>query len=344
MSDHHLFTRHRRWLVLGLLLIAVLIPTTAAFADPPSPMLPASTEATIIRDLYTIVFWVAVGVFVIVEGLLVYSVIRFRRREPDEIPVQLHGSTPVEVAWTIAPAIIVAVLMLLTLRSMRDLYQIPQGTINVKVVGHQWWWEFQYPDLGITTANELHIPVGEMVKLELDGKAKGADVIHSFWVPELGGKTDVIPGHTNYTAIQATKAGVYHGQCAEFCGAQHALMRIKVIASPQAEFQQWVQAQQAAAAAPANDAARQGQQVFLRSACVGCHTIQGTAAQGTIGPNLTHFASRRTFAGASFENTPENLAAWIDNPPALKPGTLMPKVGLSQEEIQQVVAYLLSLK
>jgi cytochrome c oxidase subunit 2 len=319
---------------------ALLVPTSAAFAQPPSPLAPASTEADIIARLFTIVFWVAVGVFVIVEGLLVYSVIRFRRRHPDDLPVQLHGSTPVEIAWTVAPALIVAVLMLLTLRAMQDLYAMPQGTVNVQVVGHQWWWEFRYPDLGITTANELHIPVGEQVRLTLESP----DVVHSFWVPELGGKTDAIPGRPNHTTMQATVAGTYHGQCAEFCGAQHALMRIRVIASPQAEFQQWVQTQQAAPAAPAGDAATRGQQTFISSACIGCHTIEGTAAQGKIGPDLTHFASRRLFAGASFEITPENLTTWVDHPQTLKPEAQMPDTGLSPEQISDVVAYLLTLK
>lgn len=340
MSAQGHIVRRRRWLSVVLLAIALLIPTATAFAGPPSPLAPASTEATIIRDLYAIVFWIAVGVFVIVEGLLVYSVIRFRRQHPEEVPVQLHGSTPVEVAWTIAPAIIVAVLMLLTLRSMRTLYQIPSGTINVEVIGHQWWWEFRYPDLGITTANELHIPVGEMVRLRIES----VDVIHSFWVPELGGKTDAIPGRTNTTAIQAMKAGRYHGQCAEFCGAQHAQMRMEVVASPPEAFQQWVESQKVAAAVPSDEAAQRGQQAFMSSACIGCHTIAGTPAQGKIGPNLTHFASRRTFAGASFETTPQNLAAWIRDPQALKPGTLMPKVDLSEEQINDIVAYLLSLK
>ncbi len=329
-----------RWLpVIILLALAVLIPETAS-AQPPSPLSPASTEAKTIADLFTVVFWVALGVFVIVEGLLVYSVIRFRRRHPDEgMPVQIHGSTPVEVAWTIAPAIIVAVILLLTLRSMRTLYTPPSGTINVEVIGHQWWWEFRYPDLGIITANELHIPVGEPVSL----KVEAADVIHSFWVPELGGKTDAIPGHTNQAWIQATQAGVYKGQCAEFCGTEHALMRLEVIASPSEQFQQWVQGQQAPPAVPSGAAAR-GQQALVTGPCAGCHTIQGTAAQGQVGPNLTHFASRRTFAGASLENTPENLARWLNDPPALKPGTLMPRLGLSQETINDLVAYLESLK
>lgn len=329
-----------RWLpVIILLALAVLIPDRAS-AQPPSPLSPASTEARTIADLFTIVFWVALGVFVIVEGLLVYSVIRFRRRTADEdIPMQIHGSTPVEVAWTIAPAIIVAVILLLTLRSMRTLYTPPSGTINVEVIGHQWWWEFRYPDLGITTANELHIPVGEPVSLKIEA----ADVIHSFWVPELGGKTDAIPGHTNQAWIKATQAGVYKGQCAEFCGTEHALMRLEVVASPSEQFQQWVKGQQAPPAAPSGDAAR-GQQALVAGSCAGCHTIQGTAAQGQVGPNLTHFASRQTFAGASLENTPENLARWLNDPQALKPGTLMPKLGLSQETINDLVAYLESLK
>jgi cytochrome c oxidase subunit 2 len=169
-------------------------------------------------------------------------------------------------------------------------------------------------------------------------------VVHSFWVPELGGKTDVVPGHTNHTTMQATAPGTYHGQCAEFCGMEHALMRLEVVASPQAEFQQWAEGQRAAPAAPSGDAATRGQQTFMSSPCIGCHTIEGTAAQGKIGPNLSHLGSRRLFAGGSYETTPENLARWIDNPQDLKPGALMPDTGLSPEQIGDVVAYLLSLK
>lgn len=331
----------RRW--IAPLFVAVL--TACAFplavsAQSPSPLSPASPGAADISHLHTIVMLIAVVIFVIVEGLLVYSVFRFRRRDEAEVPRQVYGSVPVEIAWTVAPAIIVVILMILTLRTMRTVAEPPPGTRNVQVVGHQWWWEFRYPDPGIVTANELHVPVGEVIRFELES----ADVIHSFWVPQLAGKTDAIPGRQTRTWFRATQPGVYQGQCAEFCGREHAQMRFQVIVQSPSDFEAWAKQQAAGPVEVTDKLARQGKDIFFQSACVGCHTIQGTAAQGKTGPNLTHVGSRKTLAAGTIENTPENMARWIQNPDAVKPGVLMPNLHLSSDQVAALVAYLQSLK
>lgn len=302
---------------------------------------PATGNAREVTGLFYTIFYVALVIFVLVEGLLVYFVIRYQRRQKAELPEQIHGNTPVEIAWTLAPALVLAVVFVLTVRTMSavSITAQPPSSLNVRVVGHQWWWEYQYPDLNIVTANDLHIPVGEVVSVTLTSD----NVIHSFWVPELTGKTDVIPGHENKTWLRAETAGQYNGQCAEFCGAQHAHMLFHVIAQPRDEFDAWVKGQQTAPAAPSGDAAK-GADVFNRSACIGCHTIEGTKGQGKVGPNLTHFGGRISIAAGTLLNTPENLALWLKNPQAIKPENDMPNLGLSQDDIQALVAYLESLK
>jgi cytochrome c oxidase subunit 2 len=212
--------------------------------------------------------------------------------------------------------------------------------MTVKVIGHRFWWEYQYPDLNITTATDLVIPTGKVVNLELSS----VDVIHSFWIPQLNGKTDAFPNHINTTWIQANTPGVYYGQCAELCGPSHANMRATVIAKTPEEFDQWVKDQQAGAAQPTEALAQQGQQVLLAGACIGCHAIEGTAAQGKVGPNLTHMASRTSIAGGMLTNTEGNLKRWLTNPPAVKPDSVMPNLNLSQSDIAALTAYLLTLK
>ncbi|MGH2350349.1 MAG: cytochrome c oxidase subunit II, partial [Chloroflexota bacterium] len=212
-------------------------------------------------------------------------------------------------------------------------------------IGHQWWWEFQYPELGVTTANELHIPVGVPINLELES----ADVIHSFWVPHLAGKTDAIPGRVNRLWFLADEPGTYNGQCAEFCGIEHALMRMLVIAESQSEFDAWVRNERSIPAFAATPTAQdslvtRGAQLFANGVCITCHTIRGTAAQGKVGPELTHVGSRQTIAANTLPNTPEGLERWLRNPQAVKPGNLMPNLNLSDEDIDALVAYLQSLK
>lgn len=327
-------------LVVGLPLLLLALPL-AGCSSTQSILEPASTNAREITGLFYTIFYVALAIFIVVEGLLVYFVVRYQRRAGTELPEQIHGNTPVEIAWTLAPALVLAVVFVLTIRTMTavNITAQPASTLNVRVIGHQWWWEYQYPDLNIVTANDLHIPVGEVVHITLESD----NVIHSFWVPQLTGKTDVVPGHQNTTWLRAETAGEYHGQCAEFCGAQHAHMLFEVIAQPRADFDAWAKQQQTPPAAPSADAAR-GADVFAKGACIGCHTIQGTKGQGKVGPNLTHFGSRLTIGAGVLNNTPENLALWLKNPQAVKPENDMPNLGLSDVDIQSLVAYLESLK
>ncbi len=311
-----------------------------------SPFLPASTNAKPIHDLFLVVFATAAVVFVIVAGALMYTAVRFSRHKDNALPQQIEGNTRLEIAWTLIPA---AALVVVFIFSLQTLFKIsspqpaPAGqaetSLRVRVIGHRWWWEFVYPALNITTANELHVPVG--VDLTLDVEA--ADVVHSLWVPNLAGKQDAIPGHVNPMYLRVTEAGVYLGQCAEYCGTDHADMRLRVIAESPDEFQAWVQNQQAPVPALSGEAA-QGQQIFMKGMCVACHTINGTAAKGVAGPNLTHFASRQIFAGAVADNTPENLAGWLADPGSVKPGVMMPNPHLTPEQISALTAFLEALK
>lgn len=333
-----------RWIapLLMAIALAVALPALAFAQQPPvpSPLRPVSPNAASIVQLHTIIMGIALVIFLIVEGLLIYSIIRFRQRDEDEVPRQIYGSVPVEIAWTVAPSIVVVILMILTFRTMRTIAEVPEGTIDVQVMGHQWWWEFTYPDHGIVTASELHVPVDEVVRLELGS----ADVVHSFWPPQLAGKTDAMPGRVTRMWFRPTETGVYQGQCAEFCGAQHANMRFLVVVESRADFDAWVAQQTAGTADITADPAQRGEEIFMQSACVGCHAIEGTNAQGQTGPNLTHVGSRRTLAGGLLDNTPENMAAWIENPQGVKPGNLMPNLELTAEEVDALVVYLQSLE
>ncbi|HYM81317.1 MAG TPA: cytochrome c oxidase subunit II [Candidatus Limnocylindria bacterium] len=292
------------------------------------------------RLLESITLWVVV-IFVLVEGALIVAVIRFRNRPGLPEPKPVHGHTGLEIGWTIAPAIVlgfIAVPTVLTIFKTQD--KAPPGALEVKVVGHQWWWEFQYPEFKIVTANELHVPVGRPVALSLET----ADVIHSFWFPAMGGKRDLVPAHTNYMWFTPEQTGAFPGQCAELCGTSHANMRMKLIVSAPEEFQAWVAAQQAPPVEPdSGSLAAQGKDVFLEVGCIACHTIEGVAP-GVIGPNLNHIGSRTTIASAMFDNTPEQLGKWLEDPPARKPGALMPKLGLAPNQLAALVAYLHSLK
>jgi len=248
---------------------------------------------------------------------------------------------PLEIGWTALPALILLVVLIMTVRTMYTTGLPPEeDALVVRVIGKQWWWEYQYPDLGITTAAELHVPVGRTVHLELESD----NVIHSFWVPELGGKTDLIPGHINTHWFRADEARTYRGQCAEYCGLQHANMIFVVVAEPLEEFDAWVKNEQAPPVTPTEGLAAEGLETFMRSACIACHTIKGTRAQGKVGPDLTHFGSRRTIASGVLPNTKENLTRWLADPQAVKPGNLMPNLRLSPEDLEKIVAYLESLK
>ncbi len=318
-------------------------------AAPAAIFRPESPGASAIHDLSIVLLVIAAVVLVGVEVALLAAVIRFGNR-PEERAVQTHGNLRLETGWTVATAIVIFAILGMTVKTMGEVSSVPQSalpqasawpgdTLTLRVVGYQWWWRFEYPQLNVTTANEVYVPLDRPVKVQLEA----ADVIHSFWVPRLGGKTDMIPGQTNYTSFVATAPGTYEGECAEFCGAEHARMGFKVVAVPAAEFSNWVKTQQSPAAEPSTDAQRAGQQAFLRS-CAGCHTVAGTAAQGKSGPDLTHFGSHQSLAANTLPNTPEKLATWIADPQTVKPGNNMPNLNLDQATVDQLVAYLENLK
>jgi cytochrome c oxidase subunit 2 len=308
---------------------------------------PLSQPAQEIKELSLLVVAICATIFLIVAGLLVYTIIRFRHRAGDEVsePPQIYGSNQIEMAWTVLPLLIVFVLILVTSRTIADIQnrKAGPGAVHATVIGHQWWWEIRYPELGIVTANELHVPASADSSVPPTFlKLESADVAHSFWVPQLAGKTDVIPNRENQMWIEPTQPGTYLGNCAEYCGMQHARMLIRVIVHPPGEFERWVKEQQRAAAEETS--AQEGRKVFFANSCVNCHTIRGTSAQGAFGPDLTHLMSRETLASGAAPNTPEMLRAWVRDPQRLKVGCLMPNMQMTDKEVDQIVAYLQTLK
>ncbi|MBM3935222.1 MAG: cytochrome c oxidase subunit II [SAR202 cluster bacterium] len=322
--------------------------------DPQGPV--ARSQLT----LFYWIFWTAVVVFVLVEAALVYTVIRYRRKAGDGVPPQTHGHTPLEITWTVIPALILVVVAVPTIKTLFYNANSPhppeEGGMTIDVTGVQWWWEFRYlndinnPDDDVVTANELHIPVGKPVNIRLHSR----DVIHSFWIPKIAGKVDLVPNNDNHMWIQADEPGEYLGQCAEFCGIAHALMRFRVFAQPQAEFDAWLAAQDAPAKDPIDPLALEGKALFEGAGqCFACHTIEGVArARGRTGPNLTHLGSRTTIAAGILENNQENLRKWIADPEALKPGNVMartaqiytdPTKHLTEAQISAIVQYLMTL-
>lgn len=317
---------------------------------------PASPPAESIRTLSVLVLAITGFIFVVVEGILLYSIVRFRRRPETggTEPPQVYGSHPIEVAWTVAPALVVFILVLVTARTIWEVEVVPpepragDNALFVTVVGRQWWWEYRYDHyngqaLGFTTANELHIPASsEGVSRPVFLKLESADVVHSFWVPRLAGKTDLIPGRANAMWFQTDQPGVYVGQCAEYCGTQHANMLIRVVADAPSDFEKWLANEQK----PAVDdpEARAGRSAFLSQSCVNCHRVRGTPANGSYAPDLTHLASRATLASGVVDNTPANLRQWVANPQKIKIGCLMPAFGLSDRQTDDIVRYLRTLR
>lgn len=327
---------------MPLVLVAVLLLLTGCSGPfPQSVFAPKSDFSTAVDGLFWNIFWWAVVVFLIVETLLVVAIVRYRARPGAAPPKPVHGHTALEIGWTLAPALILVFIAVPTMRTIfATAGRAPEGALRVEVIGHQWWWEYRYPTLDISTSNELHLPVGTPIQVEMTS----ADVIHSFWVPALGGKRDLTQGRTTRIAFRADSSGEYWGQCAEFCGTSHANMRLRVVVQPDSAFQRWVDRQRGAPVAPAKGSPEEkGQQIFRRSACIGCHTIAGVSP-GKVGPDLSHLGSRATIAGALFPNTSESLHRWIANAPSLKPGALMPPQHFSAEDLAALVAYLQSLK
>jgi cytochrome c oxidase subunit II len=273
--------------------------------------------------------------------------VRFRRSNMDKSrePVQIYGSNRIEIAWTVIPVLIVLVLSMATARAVVEVQnkRMPPDALKATVVGHQWWWEIRYPELGIVTANELHVPQSSVAKpAHTFLKLQSADVAHSFWVPQLSGKVDLIPGITNSMWLDPRQTGIFLGNCAEYCGTQHANMLIRVIVDPPADFEKWAAAQKLNASSdPQLEAARSR---FLSLNCINCHTVSGTAAIGKFGPDLSHLMSRTTLGAGVLPNTAENLRAWVKDPQAIKRGNLMPNMQLNSRELDEVVTYLASLK
>lgn len=302
---------------------------------------PQATPAESIAHLSVLVLSVCGAIFLIVGGLLAFTLVRFRDRGNDgHEPAQVYGSNRIEVAWTVIPFLIVFVLSMATARVVIAIQNkaVPPHALQVTVIGHQWWWEIRYPELAIVTANELHIPVSSLAKpAPAFLKLQSADVAHSFWVPQLAGKTDLIPNRTNTMWIDPRQTGTFLGNCAEYCGTQHANMLLRVVVQPEAEFNSWVAAEKAIAV-------DSGAALFFSLSCVNCHAVSGTSATGTFGPDLSHLMSRATLGSGAIANTPETLRAWVKDPQAIKPGNLMPNMQLNVRELDAVVSYLSSLK
>lgn len=328
-----------------------------AAGDSVSILEPVSPPGESIRRLLYFVLAVVGVIFLLVEGVLIYSLLRFRRGKGEgdaAEPPQIYGSAPIEIAWTVAPTLVVFLLLLLIIRTVNEVRAtVPEpapgdGALHVTVIGRQWWWEYVYTAydgerMEVFVANELHVPAGS------DGVARPVyltlqsdDVCHSFWVPRLAGKTDLIPGKTNTLWFQTSQPGLYLGQCAEYCGTQHAKMLLRVYVDPPDEFRAWLDNQRK----PAVDdpSVRAGREAFLAQSCVNCHRVRGTPAAGTYAPDLTHLASRQTLASGIIANERENLRRWVADPQRIKAGCLMPAFGLSQRQVDQITDYLLTLR
>lgn len=355
---------------LGLVAAGLLLAACAPNAGQDT-LQPVGDVAKQQKALFVPVFWVAVGVFVIVQGGILYIAIRYRHRKGrDVMPRQTHGNTRLEIGWTIAPAVVLAVVMVPTVSLIWELARPPEdGALNITVEGYQWWWGFSYPDEDmvtdwdrpITIADTMVVPTGRDVYLSLEAMGGGAQdangdpdfqVIHSFWVPQLFGKQDVVPNRTNHIQFSVDEAGTYTGQCAEFCGLQHGRMLTRVVALSASDWEAWVANQKQPAVTPTDPLAQRGMDIFMnplsgdRGTCVSCHAIGGTDAAGVAGPNLTKFAdpTHECFAGCNWETSDtEALRAWLRDPEAVKMGSKMPSYQLTEDEIDALVAYLGSL-
>lgn len=326
----------------------------AAATEPAAPSMsptnifaPASTPAKSIFGLSIFVLIVTAAIFVVVFTLLTYCVLKFRKRANDDgrEPPQVYGSNQVEIAWTVIPILIVVALFMATARVIASVQNAfpSSNAIEVVAIGHQFWWEYRYPGLNVVTANELHVPVSDpdhpsptLIKL------LSADTDHSFWVPRLAGKTDLIPNHPNSMWIDPHETGLYLGQCAQYCGTQHAKMLLRVYVQSRDDFDHWIHEQRQPAFV--TDAVSEGRRLFETTACINCHAVSGTVANGRFGPDLTHLMSRDTIAAGAAPNTPENLRLWIRNPETIKPGSLMPAMELSNRELDALTAYLETLR
>ncbi len=339
------------WTLISLVVFAGLSASCAtAPANPysiPSALDARGPASAQIGGLWWLMLGLGVIIFVLVVVLMLLAIAR-RQRSTVDTPPEGNGDTGRSwIIWggIVMPLIVLAVLFIFTLRTLSGITNLGDPPLTIQVVGRQWWWEVNYPQQGIATANELHIPVGVPVQILLES----GDVIHSFWVPQLDGKMDAIPARTNTLTIQADQPGVYRGQCAEFCGLNHALMGFVVVAQSQTDFNRWVAEQQQPETPPTDAASIAGQQVFLMAGCAFCHAIRGVdesvvnPAHIGLGPDLTHLQSRQMLAGATLTNTKGNLAGWVVGAQHIKPGSLMPPINLPSNDLQNLLAYLESL-
>lgn len=341
-----------RVLGLAVLLAGSLLASNLCWGAPvdtsiPNTFQPVSTPAEAIHRLSLFVLAITGLIFASVFWLLAYSITRFRRRSDDDgsEPPQVYGSNPLELAWTVIPVLIVLVLFLATARVIHAIQDAPKppSAVEVTVIGHQYWWEYRYPALGVVTANELHVPVSDPAHptptfLTL----LSADTDHSFWVPQLNGKTDLIPNRVNHMWIDPHQTGMFLGQCAQYCGVQHAKMLLRVYVDSREQFDRWVEQQKKPA--QVSEAVSEGRRIFETTACLNCHAVSGTVGNGLFGPDLTHLMSRETIASGAARNTHENLRLWIRDPDAIKPGSLMPAMNLDDRELDALVAYLETLR
>jgi cytochrome c oxidase subunit 2 len=300
---------------------------------------PKGSEADRVAGAWWLMFGLAAFVYVVVAGLIVYSTVRGRRRGTQ--PSRLREDAFIWIGGVAAPVVILFVLAIVTVHTTEALRRPARDALEVDVAGEDWWWAVRYPGTDIVTANEIHLPVDRPVDLRLTSD----NVIHSFWVPELAGKQDAIPGQPNHLRITPEAIGTYVARCAEYCGLQHAHMEVRVIVQTATEFGRWQARQEATRTEPVSDAATAGAAIFQRQACAGCHTVRGTSATGTLGPDLTDFGARETIGAGLLENDPRNLADWIRDAPSLKPGATMPSFHeLTDRDVQSIVAYLESLR
>jgi cytochrome c oxidase subunit II len=306
---------------------------------------PMSPNAAAIRSIFLVVLLISLAIFVVVVSLIGLSLVRFRSTG-EVLPKQAFGSHVAEIFWTLPPLFIVLSLGVASARLIYSISAVPSRQLSptqpadIVVVGHQWWWEVRYPRAGAITANEIHVPIGKKLCVQVDS----ADVIHSFWMPQLGPKVDMVPGQHNFLWLEADSAGTYDGACSEFCGDQHAWMRFIVIAEPEAQYQAWLVEQAKPAGMPDGALALAGRSFVVSQTCLNCHQIRGTNAAVAAGPDLTHVASRHQLGAGVMENTPETLERWLANPGEYKPGCMMPNFTLNDVQLQQVTAYLESLR
>lgn len=349
--------KKRLLVLLGITaLIGVLaLWPDAALAAPPrpswnpgppwAPVAPKSGEMRMISDLFWIMLGLSAIIFIGVAGVLLYSVFNFRANPDAPTPPQIYGNRPIEIGWTALPFLILIVAFIFTAKYIHDINSPPKGAKPLDIVarGHQWWWEFYYPGLNLTTANELHVPTNTPLHFHVES----ADVIHSFWTPQLQRQVDANPGQDNAVYVEMNQPGIYGGMCYEYCGDGHAWMKYRVVVQPKAQFDAWAKHMASDAAQPSGGAAALGQKVFMSHTCVDCHTITypGSKAGGTVAPNLTHLASRWTIGAGAAPLTQADAEAWIRQPSHYKPGVLMPGYPLlSKQDIHALAAYLMSLK